>query len=135
MAKMKKLLEKLTAQLNVPITRETKFPKTPKIFVEPAAMISSKNRQNLTDLEYFNPLFDKLYANNDIVIVNKKTQIQDMHLFMNQVRNLVEIKKGQIVQNNLNTALKDRIQVQYMIKLSNLKCSAFCIDTENQINM
>lgn len=70
---MKKLLKKLAAWLNIPSQGKIKSFRIFGILVKPAAIISSKNKWNLANLKYFDPLFDKLYFNGNIVIVNRKT--------------------------------------------------------------
>lgn len=58
-----------------------------------------------------------------------------MHLFVAQVKNLVQLKGDQTVQNNLNTALRGTAQVWYIAELSKLEHFALCMDTSNQANL
>lgn len=58
-----------------------------------------------------------------------------MHLFVAQIKDLILLKSGQTVQNNLNTALKGVAQAWYIVKLSKLERSALCMDMSNQANL
>lgn len=54
---------------------------------------------------------------------------------MAQVKDLIQLKDGQTVQNNLNIALKDAAQVWYIAELSELEHSALYMNTSNQANL
>ena len=58
-----------------------------------------------------------------------------MHLFVAQIKDLVHLKSGQMVQNNFNTALRGAAQAWYIAKLNKLECSALSMDTSNQANL
>lgn len=58
-----------------------------------------------------------------------------MYLFMAQVKDLIQLKDGQTVQNNLNIALRDAAQAWYIAELSELEHSVFYMNTSNQANL
>lgn len=130
MAGMEKLLERLATQLNVNASGKPRLPGT---LGEPPT--TANGRWNPADLGYFDPHLDKSYPESDIIAINKETWIRDVHLFVARVKDLVQLKGGQTVQNNLNTALRGAAQAWYIAELSELERSALRIDTSNQANL
>lgn len=107
-------------------------PKPPKMPSKPPKTASSK--WNLADLDYFDPHLDKSYSEDNIIVINKETWIRSVYLFVTQIKDLVLLKGGQTIQNNLNTALRGAAQIWYVVKLSKLECSILYMDISNQIN-
>lgn len=71
-----------------------------------ASANKSAEQWDAGEVGYFDLHFDKSYPNRDIISVNKKTWIWDVHLFVAHIKDLVQLKGALVVQNNLNTALK-----------------------------
>lgn len=95
-------------------------------------MTASKNWLNPAKLEYFDPHFDKSYPKRDIIAINKKIQICNVHLFIACIEDFVKIKSSVIVSTNINITLKKAAQAWYIAELSNLERSAFSDNKGNK---
>ena len=60
----------------------------------------------LEEIRYYNLKLDIQYDKEDIVTVEKNSYIQDMHLFINQIKNVTVIKKADQIKIQLFRALK-----------------------------
>lgn len=77
------------------LAKKTELPKISDILTKLAAItIFNRDKWNSADLRYFDLHFNKLYSNDDIIMVNKKTWIQDVDLFVDQVKNLIQLEKA-----------------------------------------
>lgn len=107
--KFKQLINRIDTRLATMPWGKTGKPKPPKMPSKPPKTASSK--WNLADLGYFDPHLDKSYSKNNIIAINKETWIRSVYLFMAQIKDLVLLKGGQTIQNNLNTALRGAAQI------------------------
>ena len=60
----------------------------------------------LKEIRYYNSELDTQYDEEDIITIEKNSYIQDMHFFINQIKNAVAIKKVDQVKIQLFRALK-----------------------------
>ena len=66
----------------------------------------------LEEIEYFDLKLDTQYDEKDIVTVEKDSYIQDMHLFISQIKNVTAIKETDQVKIQLSEAVEnDRILI------------------------
>ena len=65
------------------------------------------DRQNPSNLDYFNLYLNKSYEESEIVIVGKDIYFRSIILFIKRLRDVAAIKGFVIVKVNINTALRD----------------------------
>ena len=72
---------------------------------------SSANTTNflifkLEEIEYYNSELDIQYDEENIITIEKDSYIQDMHLFISQIKNAAAIKEADQVKIQFSEALK-----------------------------
>ena len=72
-------------------------------------LIVSQSVFKIEKIEYFHSDFDKSYDKNNIIFSEKNTLIQNIHLFCNQIQNVVELQKADTVKVSLSECLQEII--------------------------
>ena len=73
----------------------------------------------LEEIKYFDFKLNIWYDEKNIVTIEKNSYIQDMYLFISQIRNVITIKKTDQVKIQLSEALKKIALKWYMNELDN----------------
>ena len=85
-----------------------------------AESIQSDNRWNAAEIEFFDSLYDEKSVAIENAIEDSKKDIyfRDIHVFIERIKNMTQIKDDILIKNNLYSCLKNTIFVWYTFNLS-----------------
>lgn len=66
--------------------------------------LKATDRWNQSDLDYFNPYFDRSHSNGEIVLVGKDIYYKNVVLFIQCLQNLVTFKGIALIKANIATS-------------------------------
>lgn len=94
-------------------------PQVPQMPQNTVQTTQSDSRWNAADLGFFDPLYDgkSTATGNAIEHSGKDTYFRDIHIFIERIRDIAQIKGDLIVRNNLYTCLRGTALTWYTSKL------------------
>lgn len=80
---------------------------------------------NQANLGYFNPHFDRVYKEGEIVLVGKDVYYKNIILFIQRLQSLVTFRGITLVKANIATFLRDSALKWYILELNDFDHNAF----------
>ena len=97
-----------------------------------AESIQSDNRWNAAEIEFFDPLYDEKSAATENAIEHSEKDIyfRNVHVFIEKVKDMTQIKDDILIRNNLYSCLRDIALAWYTSNLSDDHKRLIKFDTE-----
>ena len=101
---IKIIVEQVLVNLNLQIRQQTQA-----VSLTFTLFTVSQSVFKIEKIEYFHSDLDKSYDKNDVIFSKKNTLIQNIHLFCDQIQDVVEFQEADTIKVNLSECLQEII--------------------------